>query len=71
MAKNLTYISNHDGNRKWLLGRFEDSDKPESEYIYLCQMRDSNPNSHEIVIIPKDQWQSFVDDVNAALKEFK
>lgn len=70
MAKNLTYIANHDGNRKWLLDRFEDSDE-QTKYIYLCQLRDSNSNGRDIVIIPVDQWEKLVEGVNEALKEFK
>ena len=71
MAKNLTYIANHDGNRKWLLDRFDDEAKPKTEYIYLCQLRDSNANSHDIVIIPREDWPKIIEEINKALEEFK
>lgn len=72
MAKNLTYIANHDGNRKWILDRFEDScSDPDAKFIYLCQLRDSDANTRDIIVIPRSEWPKLVESINEALKEFK
>jgi hypothetical protein len=71
MAKRLTYIQNHDGNRVWVNEPFTDDSHTKEEYIYLCQHSDGHLTELDIVKIPRSQWAALVEKVNAALEEFK
>lgn len=71
MASRLTYIQNHDGNRKWIIERFSDEDHASKDYIYICQRSDGNVVELDIVKIPRDQWEHLVASVNEAMGEFK
>lgn len=71
MAKRITYIQNHDGNREWVSEPFTDDSYKSEEYIYLCQHSDGHLTELDIVKIPRSKWESLVEEVNDALKGFK
>lgn len=71
MAKRLTYIQNHDGERTWTLPAFNDDEHKSEQYIYLCQHSDGNKTELDIIKIPRSQWNHLVDEVAKALQEFK
>jgi hypothetical protein len=70
MAKRLTYIQNHDGNRGWVIPPFTDEDHKKDDYIFLCQHSDGNATEIDIIKIPRGQWDHLVDAVAKSLQEF-
>lgn len=71
MAKRLTYIGNHDGERTWVLPAFNDDEHKADAYIYLCQHSDGNKTELDIIKIPRAQWDHLVGEVAKSLQEFK
>jgi len=71
MAARLTYIQNHDGNRKWIVDRFTDDAHASEQYVCLCQHSDGNVIELDIIKIPRSQWDVLVKNVNEALEGFK
>jgi hypothetical protein len=70
LAKRLTYIQNHDGNRRWTIEPFNDGDFNSNDYIYLCQHSDGHLTELDIVKIPRNQWNELVELVSKSLEEF-